>query len=88
MPKKKYTPQQKYSYHKTRERSPKKYGIKFGDTKHLYSCGFTDGFDFIDNTAATRNEFGKKGGLAYSLGNKRGKKAALEYSESTGKVSH
>lgn len=85
MSKKKYTSEQKFRYHSSRDVSCGKYGLKFGGPKHSYSSGFVDGFHHIDNERATRREFGNKSGAAYSLGNKRGKAAANEYFLRTGK---
>ena len=83
--KKKYSSEEKFNYHNSRYFSAAKYGCKFGDPKHLYSAGFRDGFKSIDNTRAVTGEFGKKGGNAYSIGNKRGAKSAREYFNRTKK---
>ena len=81
-PKKKYTPEEKYRYHKSRERSCGKYGIKFGSPAHCYSSGFADAFHGRDNTGGYDAEFGKKSGNAYALGYKRGRKAMWDYVKS------
>ena len=83
--KKKYTAQQRYEYHSQRDRACGKFGIKFGSPKHCYSFGFSDAFSGIDNSGATKFEFGNKSGNAYILGHKRGVKAAREYFNKTGK---
>ncbi len=82
--KKKYTAEEKYQYHANRDVACGKFGLKFGSPKHCYSSGFSDAFSGIDNTRATKGEFGYKSGIAYALGHKRGKKAAIEYFEKTG----
>ena len=83
--KKKFTSEEKYRYHSSREVACGKYGLKFGGPKHSYSIGFSDGFHHIDNSSAMRSEFGKRSGASYSIGNKRGKAAAKEYFLRTGK---
>lgn len=83
--KKKYTSEQKYKYHDDRYFSCGKYGLDFGGSKHSYSAGFRDGFKGIDNTSALKREFGNKSGNSYSIGNRRGKIAAREYFNRTGK---
>lgn len=85
MAKKKYTSEQKYRYHSSREVSCGKYGLKFGGPKHSYSIGFADGFHSIDNKRGILSEFGRKSGASYSIGNKRGRAAAKEYFLRTGK---
>ena len=85
MKKKKYTAEQKYMYHSSRDRACGKFGIKFGSSKHCYSSGFADAFSGIDNSLATKREFGNKSGNSYSVGYKRGLKAAREYFNKTGK---
>ena len=81
---KKYSSEEKYRYHSSRNTACGRYGLKYGGPKHSYSSGFADGFHFIDNTSATTSEFGKRSGKAYSIGNKRGQAAAIEYSKRTG----
>ena len=82
---KKYTSEQKYKYHDDRYFSCGKYGLNFGGPKHSYSAGFRDAFKSIDNSLAVKREFGKRSGNAYTVGNRRGKKAAMEYFNRTGK---
>ena len=82
---KKYSLEDRLSYHSSRDRSPGRFGLKYGGTKHCYSFGFVDGFEHIDNSKATIKEFGKRAGKAYLIGNERGKKAAREYFNKTGK---
>ena len=82
---KRYTSEEKYHYHNDRYFSPGKYGLKFGGTKHCYSDGFRDGFKGINNTLATERELGKRAGKAYDLGRRRGKAAANDYLNKTGK---
>ena len=88
MPRKKYSSEEKYCYHKSRVYSAAKHGIKFGDPKHSYSIGFSDGFKDIDNTSSMKSEFGKKSGNAYAIGQRRGVAAAREYFMRTGKDPH
>ncbi len=83
--KKKYTAKQRYDYHRDRDGNCGKYGIKYGSPKHCYSFGFVDGFKDIDNTVATKREFGVKSGNAYNRGFIRGRDAAKEYLKTTGK---
>ena len=83
--KKKYSPEEKYRYHASREVSCGKHGLEFGSPKHCYSSGFADAFHHIDNTRGINGEFGKRSGFAYAAGNKRGKAAAKEYFLKTGK---
>ena len=82
---KKYSSEQKLRYHLNRASAPGRYNLKYGGTKHSYSDGFCEAFSGINNEAATRAEFGKKSGNAYSIGHKRGVKAANEYFNRTGK---
>lgn len=82
---KKYTAEQKYRYHSSREVSCGKYGLKYGGPRHCYSVGFADGFKSINNTGGIKGEFGKRSSNAYAIGNKRGKAAAKEYFLRTGK---
>ena len=84
MARKKYSSEEKYRYHNSRVGSAAKHGIKFGDPKHSYSCGFTDGFHGINNTRALKRELGKKSGNAYAIGQRRGEAAAHEYFMRTG----
>lgn len=84
-PRKKYSSEEKYRYHSSREVSCGKYGLEFGGPKHCYSTGFADAFHGIDNTRAINGEFGKHCSNAYASGNKRGKAAAKEYFLRTGK---
>lgn len=85
---KKYSSEEKYRYHSSREVSCAKYGLKFGGPRHSYSIGFADGFHRIDNTRGMESEFGKRSSKAYAIGNKRGKAAAKEYFSRTGKNPH
>ena len=82
---KKYSVEQRFNYHSSREYSCVKHGIKFGGTKHSYSIGFVDAFSGRDNTSAIIREFGKRSGKAYSIGYKRGRKASFDYFNKTGK---
>ena len=77
--KKKYSSEEKYRYHSSRDVSCSKYGLKYGSTKHCYSTGFADGFQFIDNRDGIKHQFGKSCSNAYAIGNKRGKAAGREY---------
>ena len=83
--KRKFSIKDRFNYHTSREKNCSKHGIKFGGSKHSYSCGFVDAFSGRDNTSATTREFGKRSGNAYSLGYKRGRKASLDYFNKTGK---
>lgn len=69
-----YSPQEKLSYHTSRDLSPSRYGIKAGSAKHLYSFGFTDGFAGRNNARGVESEFGKKAASGYRLGHARGEK--------------
>lgn len=82
---KKYSSEEKFRYHSSRDTACGRHGLKYGGPKHSYSSGFVDGFYFIDNTSATTSEFGKRSGNAYSIGNKRGRAAAIEYTKRTGR---
>ena len=79
-----FSSEEKWKYHKSRQYSASKYGIKFGDAKYCYSSGFTDAFTGHDNSRAITAEFGKKRGEAYSAGYDRGSKARKEYFTRTG----
>lgn len=79
MSKKKYTELERYHYHLDRVYACGRYGLKFGGPKHSYSVGFSDGVSNIDNTGATRSEFGNRSGRAYAAGRKRGRAAAKTY---------
>ena len=82
---KKFTSEEKFKYHNDRYLSCGKYGLDFGDSKHLYSAGFRDGFYHMDNSSGVKSEFGKRSANSYSIGNRRGKAAALDYFKRTGK---
>ena len=82
---KKYTAEQKFKYHDSRDRACGRFGLKFGSPKHCYSSGFADAFSGIDNSSGTKREFGKQSGNAYVIGHKRGVKAARDYFNKTGK---
>lgn len=82
---KRYTSEEKFRYHNDRYFSCGKYGLSFGGSKHCYSTGFRDAFKGRNNVGGIESEFGKKSGNSYSLGFKRGKKAAHEYFNRTGK---
>ena len=71
-------------YHLDREYECGRYGLNYGEPKHSYSIGFSDGVSFIDNTAAMRGEFGAKSARAYASGRKRGQAAAKSYFKRTG----
>ena len=83
--KKRYSVEEKYRYHSSRDRSPAKHGIVFGSPSHCYSAGFADAFHGRNNTGAISSEFGKKSGKAYKLGYQRGADATWAYFYSTGK---
>ena len=83
--KKNYSSEEKYRYHNSRYFGCGEYGLKFGGTKHCYSTGFRDAFKRDSGVDGIRREFGQKSATAYSLGYKRGKKAAREYFQRTGK---
>lgn len=87
MAKKRYSPQEKLSYHKSRDTSPARYGIEVGSAKHMYSFGFVDGFDGLNNAGACQTEFGKKSANFYRLGHARGVRCKVGYKETTGKYS-
>lgn len=74
-----YSIEDRLSYHLSRENNCGKFGIEFGGTKHSYSSGFADAFSGRDNTSAMTSEFGKRSGNSYSVGYKRGRKAAFDY---------
>ena len=82
---KKYSSEDKYFYHSSRESACGRYGLNFGDPKHCYSSGFVDAFHGRDNTHGYKAEFGQKSGNGYAMGYRRGKKAAAEYFKRTGK---
>ena len=83
----KFSLKQKYDYHKSRDRSPAKHGLKYGSPKSIYSSGFVDSFHQIDNSHAVKKEFGSRCSFAYKQGQRRGKKAARAYALKTGKPS-
>jgi hypothetical protein len=84
--KKKYDEVDKYKYHEKRDRACGRFGLNFGDAKHSYSSGFTDGVHCINNISAVRREFGAKSANSYALGNRRGRAASLSYFKRTGKM--
>ena len=85
--KKRFSPEERYKYHNSRDRNPSKYGIKRGGAKNCYSAGFADAFAKVNNVKSVRNEFGAVSAGAYSLGLKRGNAAAKAYEKKTGKSS-
>ena len=80
-----FTPEQKYHYHNERSYRPGPSGIDYGGPKHCYSFGFTDGWFGIDNSRATKGEFGAKSQRAYDAGHARGNRAFRQFFKRTGK---
>lgn len=70
--KKRFTPEEKYSYHQNRVVSPGRLSIKLNVNKQMYSIGFCDGFDGITNKSAVRHDYGNKAAASYDLGHRRG----------------
>lgn len=83
--KKKFSVKQRFDYHNDRYFGCGRYGLEFGGTKHSYSTGFRDAFYGCHNTDSVIREFGKKSGVAYESGYKRGLRAAEKYFLTTGK---
>ena len=83
--KKRYSPQEKLSYHYDRDLHPARHGLKYGSGKHLYSYGFADAFSGRNNASGCEKEFGKKSVGGYRLGYARGEKEATKYFKATGK---
>lgn len=83
--KKKYSAEDKFKYHFSRDMAPGRFNLKYGGSKHCYSFGFCDAFDSRNNYGAVKREFGKKSALAYNLGRIKGQRASNEYLEKTGK---
>ena len=73
--KKRFTPEEKYSYHHSRSVAPKPNGLKPGGAKHIYSLGFTDGYNGSFGKNRIRNDFGKRAVGVYTLGHRRGRLA-------------
>lgn len=78
----------RFTYHYKRSHAPGKYGLKISSPKTSYSDGFVEGFDGRNNEASIRREFGNKAANSYRVGYKRGRKAAHNYFEETGKQPH
>lgn len=76
--KKRFSPQEKLSYHTSRDLSPSRYGIKAGSAKHLYSFGFINGFSGLNNASGVEGKFGKKAASGYRFGYARGEKEAYK----------
>ena len=57
----------------------------FNEKTFCNYSGFADAFSGRDNTSAMTSEFGKRSGNSYSVGYKRGRKAAFAYFKKTGK---
>ena len=83
--KKRFSPQEKLSYHYDRDLHPAGHGLKYGSGKHLYSYGFADAFSGRNNASGCEKEFGKKAAGGYRLGYARGEKEAIKYLKATGK---
>lgn len=83
--KKRFSPQEKLSYHSDRDLHPDRHGLKYGGGKHLYSYGFADAFSGRNNASGCEREFGKKATSGYRLGYARGEKEAIKYLKATGK---
>ena len=82
---KKYSIVEKLEYHSKRQGVPGRFGLNFGDPKQCYSMGFREAFTGRNNEDSVKREFGKRSSNAYSVGYKRGKKAARTYFDKTGK---
>lgn len=76
--KKRYSPDDKYTYHLSRDISPSLTGLKFGSARHLYSTGFVDAFDGRDNASAVKKQFGAKSAAGYRFGYKRGQACKIK----------
>ena len=82
---KKYTSEEKYSYHTSRDRNFREYGLKPGSSQRCYSAGFADGFEGLNQKSEIERQFGKRPSGAYAFGHKRGRVEARKYFLRTGK---
>ena len=82
---KRYTPEQRISYHTKRDTAHGHFGLTFGEPKHTYSIGYVDGALGKNNKRVIKAEYGAKSSYAYEAGHKRGAKAGEAYFKKTGK---
>ena len=75
---KRYSLQERISYHHSCDVAPNRHGIKYGSPRHMYSFGFSDEVAGIDNYERAKFEFGKKAGASYRAGHRQARKLLIQ----------
>ena len=77
--KNKYSIPQRARYHKARNNAPSHYGIARNGNKHMYSRGYCDALDDVNDRRKIKRRYGITKANSYTLGHYAGDRSKIRY---------